>query len=158
MQFIEQSFRIAVLIYVPSVQNIVQTTMTIIFNRLCMFTLNLMWLQRAISYATTIIFHLSQCCTFISRLHKHDFSWKGDIPNSVKHNSWNSKLLLLNFMFIRQNRLHNAWEEWKWFVYWSFPVPDLCIEVKLCWCFLLSWHQQATIFCFFALCYSTGNQ
>jgi len=42
MQFIEQSFRIAVLIYVPSVQNIVQTTMTIIFNRLCMFTLNLM--------------------------------------------------------------------------------------------------------------------
>ena len=35
MQFIEQSCRIAVLIYVPSVQNIVQTTMTIIFNRLC---------------------------------------------------------------------------------------------------------------------------
>ena len=57
--------------------------MTSIYNHLYIFSLNLMWLQRVNSEATSINFHLSQCCTFIYHPHKYDFSWKGDIPNSA---------------------------------------------------------------------------
>ena len=62
--------------------------------------------------------------------------------NSAKHNSWNSKLLLLNlcsspktgFMAREKHAI----------------VPDLCIEVKLhWWCLMLSYHHQTTVFCFF---------